>query len=134
MTTFPLTIAQRRMVCAVVNRYGAPTGPDGQPHATDDSREILLALFCANPTARQRAERPEKARETAADIAEAARMEQRRTADPATTQHITGDPGPWRAKVCAWGRDHGWPDAVSRQVLDAELVAAYRAAHAGEAS
>ena len=134
MTADVLTPAQRRMVCAVVNRYGAPVGIDGQPHATPDSRELLLALFCTRPTDRQRAERPEKARETAADVAEAERMEQRRTADPATTQHITGDAGPWRAKVCTWGRENGWPAIDSRQALPPELVAAYRAAHAGEGS
>ena len=134
MTAPQRTVAERRMVCAVVNRYGLWLDDDDKLHVSPDSRELLLALFCTNPTAAQRAWRPEETRKTANDVAEEARMEQRRTADPATTQHITGDAGPWRAKVCAWGRENGWPGIDSRQVLDPELVAAYRTAHAGEAS
>lgn len=48
--------------------------------------------------------------------------------DPAQSQHPTGDPGPFRALVCAWGRDNGWPRADSRKPLDPALLAAYRAA------
>lgn len=133
MTAPKRTIAERRMVCAVVNRYGVRVGDDNQPHATADSRELLLALFCTHPTDRQRAWRPEVARQTADDLAEAERMEQRRTADPAQKSD-TGDVGPFRAQACAWGRENGWPHADSRQPLDPDMLAAYRAAKAGEGS
>jgi hypothetical protein len=54
--------------------------------------------------------------------------------DPAYSTHPPEDIGTWRAQVAAWGRANGFPDAYSRRAQEAELVAAYRAAHPQEAS
>lgn len=72
----------------------------------------------------------EKERMRAKRTADRARGIEDRTGavDPARSQHPTGDPGPFRALVCTWGRDNGWPGADSRKPLDPAMLAAYRAA------
>lgn len=84
----------------------------GEPHSDAAHAHMLAALTTArrNGTA------------VRADVA-----------DPAQTS-ATGDIGPFRALVCDWGRVNGWPHADSRQPLDPDMLAAYRAAKAKGAS
>ena len=110
---------RQRATTAVLRRLGTWTNADGV-HATYESAEVLRALFCTTP------KRPGK---RPALLAVKAIQ-----ADPASSQHPPEDIGAFRSQVCEWGRANGWPEAYSRQPLDTNMLAAYRAAHAGEGS
>ncbi len=141
-----ITTTQRtRAASAVIRRFGTWTDDDGEPHATDESAELLLTLFCTQPKRRRgtraqadaakRGTQPPQlaaARDRAMAHAEAQRFneaqQRRRIIDPADSQHPPEDIGAWRAQVCTWGRANGWPNAHSKQALDPDMLAAYRAA------
>lgn len=114
----PNTRAQRLSAASfVLSRLGYSA--DGQ-HASEASHEVLQALFDDRGPRGNR----KKARRT----------HRRAVADPSRSQHPPENISSWRAQVCAWGRENGWPDAHSRHALDPGMLAAYRAAHPQDAS